>query len=143
MRQVWCCLGLLMSISASAEVYSYSAPPSDYEFPTMTTVSVPSDGGGATTVTTSSAVNSSVSTVSSAQTQLVPLVLPPKLPPGPPTGTAILGQLVGAVTANKAANSTGNIAAINATQSNLINTEAAVMSTSVTSVLNQLAKSHS
>ena len=132
-----------MSLSASAEVYSYSAPSSGYEFPTMTTVSMPSDGGGTTTVTTSSAANSSASTVSSTQAQLVPLVLPPKLPPGPPTGTAILGQLVGAVTANKAANSTGNIAAINATQSNLINTEAAVMSTSVTSVLNQLAKSHS
>lgn len=57
---------------------------------------------------------------------------------GSATGTAIIGALAGALTANHVATNTGNQAAINATQSALINTEASVISTGVTSSLGAL-----
>lgn len=139
MKGTVCILGIWVCGFAWAQVYSYSAPSSGYEFPTMTTVTATS-GSAATTVTTSS----SPANVNDLQSQLVPLVAPP--PPiasGPPAGTAVLGALAGALTANKAANSTGNLAAMNATQSNLINTEATLMSGAMTGVLNQLVKTQS
>ncbi len=122
-------LGMSLCIAAAAD-----------EFPAMTTVSADS-GNASTSVTPLS--QPSATAIDGMQSQLLPLATPPQVPAGPPAGTAILGQLVGAVTANKAANSTGNVAAINATQNNLINTEATMMSSSMTAVLNQLVKSQS
>lgn len=52
----------------------------------------------------------------------------------------MLGALAGALTANHVASNTGNQAAINATQSALINTEANAISTGVTTSLNALVK---
>ncbi len=60
---------------------------------------------------------------------------------GPAAGTAIIGALAGALTANHVANNTGNQAAINSTQSALINTEANAISTGVTGSLDALVLS--
>ncbi len=133
-------LGLLLCVSLPVfgDVSSYYGPSGPGQFPTMTTVSA--NGNNTTVVTTSSApvIPADANPSAGNTAPLTALVEPESTTPQGTSGTAVLGQLAGALTANKAANSTGNQAAINATQSNLINTEAALVSSSSTAILSRL-----
>lgn len=65
------------------------------------------------------------------------------VPQNAASNTQVLSALAGALTANAVARKSNNSAAISATQGNLINTEANLVSSHVTQVLNVLVSTHS
>ena len=67
----------------------------------------------------------------------------PATPQNGLANVSVLSALAGALTANQVANKTNNSAAMSATQGNLVNLEAGIVSSSVTGAFSALAKTHS